>query len=130
MIIERGRKHSGVAWLGDLYTSRQQMIHVKKYAGSSVLSHLFAQGSVAANAFLEDAKVRAAVNAILPPSHQLSVPADRPDPRTFEVIYAVISRSLKPIDKVLPFFSRLNLRNAARQLRAFGYTVALTKIAS
>jgi uncharacterized protein (TIGR04141 family) len=114
----------------DLYTSTQQMIHVKKYAGSSVLSHLFAQGSVAANAFLEDAKVRAAVNAILPASHRLSVPADRPDPRTFEVIYAVISRSLKPIDKVLPFFSRLNLRNAARQLRAFGYMVALTKIAS
>jgi uncharacterized protein (TIGR04141 family) len=114
----------------DLYTSQQQMIHVKKYAGSSVLSHLFAQGSVAANAFLEDAAFRFAVNAKLPASHRLLTPSQRPDPRAFEIIYAVISRSKKPVDKALPFFSRLNLRNAARQLRSFGYPVALTKIAS
>jgi uncharacterized protein (TIGR04141 family) len=70
------------------------------------------------------------VNAKLPASHRLLTPSQRPDPRAFEIIYAVISRSKKPVDKALPFFSRLNLRNAARQLRSFGYPVALTKIAS
>jgi uncharacterized protein (TIGR04141 family) len=114
----------------DLYTAQRQMIHVKKYAGSSVLSHLFAQGSVAANAFLEDPAFRKLVNDKLPVSHRHADPSQRPDPRSFEVIYAVISRSLKPIEKFLPFFSRLNLRNAARQLRAFGYTVKVTKIQS
>ncbi len=114
----------------DLYTAQQEMIHVKKYAGSSVLSHLFAQGSVAANAFLEDAEFRAAVNSKLPTSHRLADPSQRPDPRSFEIIYAVVSRSKKPIEKVLPFFSRLNLRNAVRQLRAFGFSVQLTKIPS
>jgi hypothetical protein len=85
---------------------------------------------VALRAFLEDAAFRAAVNSKLPSSHRLTDPVQRPDPRTFELIYAVVSRSKKPIDKALPFFSRLNLRNAARQLRAFGYPVALTKIES
>jgi uncharacterized protein (TIGR04141 family) len=112
----------------DLFTSDHRMIHVKRYGGSSVLSHLFAQGSVAANAFLEDPAFRAAVNTKLPKSHQFKDIANRPDPKQFEVNYAIVSRSKKRIDKALPFFSRLNLRNAARQLRAFGFNVVLSKI--
>jgi uncharacterized protein (TIGR04141 family) len=114
----------------DLFTHQRQMIHVKRYGGSSVLSHLFAQGSVSANAFLQDLAFREAVNGKLPARHQLPDPSQRPDPGEYEVLYAVVSRSAKPIDKALPFFSRLNLRNAARQLRAYGFTVSLTKIAA
>lgn len=60
-----------------------------------------------------------AVNTKLPESHRLTDVAARPDARLYEVLYAVVSRSAKRIDKALPFFSRLNLRNAARQLRAY-----------
>jgi uncharacterized protein (TIGR04141 family) len=112
----------------DLFTSDHRMIHVKRYGGSSVLSHLFSQGSVAANAFLEDSVFRAAVNTKLPKSHRFKDTTSRPDPKQFEVSYAIVSRSKKRIDKALPFFSRLNLRNAARQLRAFGFNVVLSKI--
>jgi uncharacterized protein (TIGR04141 family) len=112
----------------DLLTTDKRIIHVKRYGGSSVLSHLFAQGSVAANAFLEDPAFRAAVNIKLPKSHKLADAALRPNPEDFEINYAIVSRSQKRIDKALPFFSRLNLRNAARQLKAFGYRVTLSKI--
>lgn len=36
----------------DIYTSEKQMIHIKRYGGSSVLSHLFNQGLVSANLFI------------------------------------------------------------------------------
>ena len=112
----------------DLYAAGRTMIHVKRYGGSSILSHLFAQGSVAANAFLEDAAFRAAVNAKLPVSHRFKDPAQRPEPASYEINYSIVSRSTKRIDRALPFFSRLNLRNAARQLQAFGFNVTLSKI--
>lgn len=112
----------------DLYTTDGRMVHVKRYGGSSVLSHLFAQGSVAANAFLEEETFRTAVNNKLPPSHRLKDPIPRPDASQYEVRYAIVSRSRKRIDHALPFFSRLNLRNAARQLRGFGFKVSLCKI--
>jgi uncharacterized protein (TIGR04141 family) len=114
----------------DLYTADRHIIHVKRYGGSSVLSHLFAQGSVAANAFLEEETFRAAVNLKLPPSHRVKNPKRRPDASRYEVHYAIVSRSKKRIDHALPFFSRLNLRNAARQLRGFGFKVVLSKIES
>jgi len=112
----------------DLFTSDNKIIHVKRYGGSSVLSHLFSQGSVAANAFLEDQAFRIAVNTKLPSTHQLNDTAPRPVASDFEINYAIVSRSQKRIDKALPFFSRLNLRNAARQLKAFGFHVTLSKI--
>lgn len=42
------------------------MLHVKKYTGSSALSHLFAQGAVAATSFLSDEQFRAGANKIIP----------------------------------------------------------------
>lgn len=112
----------------DLYSAHRQFIHVKRYGGSSVLSHLFAQGSVSGNAFAQDREFRRALNDLLPRSHKLTDPSERPDPSQFEIVYAVVSNSSDPIDRSLPFFSRLNLRNAARQLNGYGFKVSLTKI--
>jgi uncharacterized protein (TIGR04141 family) len=111
----------------DLYAPKQ-IIHVKRYGASGVLSHLFSQGSISGDCFLEEADFRRRVNDILPSSHKLADPLPRPDPRDYEIVYAVISRSPKPVDRVLPFFSRLNLRNAARRLGNYGYVVRLTKV--
>lgn len=112
----------------DLYSSAREFIHVKRYGGSSVLSHLFAQGSVSANSFAQDADYRAEFNKLLPASHKLADSNQRPDPSKFEIVYAVVSNSGDPIDQSLPFFSRLNLRNAARQLSGYGFRVSLTGI--
>ena len=101
------------------------MIHVKRYAGSSVLSHLFAQGTVSATAFLSDERFRAEVNKKLPPSSQIST-ADRPSAAAYEVAFVIASRSAHAL--ALPFFSRVTLRNAYIQLSNFGYRMTLTKI--
>jgi uncharacterized protein (TIGR04141 family) len=42
----------------DLYTKSKQMIHIKRYGGSSVLSHLFAQGMVSGRLFLSESAFR------------------------------------------------------------------------
>jgi uncharacterized protein (TIGR04141 family) len=112
----------------DLYSRGGQFIHVKRYGGSSVLSHLFAQGSVSANSFVQDPQFREAFNDLLPNTHRLLDASQRPDAGRFAVVYAVVSNSTDPIDRSLPFFSRLNLRNAARQLSGYGFKVSLTKI--
>lgn len=115
----------------DLFSSKREFIHVKRYGGSSApLSHLFAQGLNSATAWLADADYRDAANALLPDAFQIERCRRRPDPSEYTVIFAVVSRSKKAIEQSLPFFSRLSLRNAARQLQSVGYQVALVKIAT
>lgn len=111
----------------DLYTPDQNLIHIKRYAASSVLSHLFSQGVVSGESFRMDGSFRKAVNDLLPVSYKLSEPAKAPDTSAYRIIFAVISdqpsRSL-----TLPFFSRVNLKHAAMRLQGYGYNVALAKI--
>lgn len=110
----------------DLYSRSRAMVHVKRYQGSSVLSHLFAQGVVSAQAFLRSSEFRKKVNEKLPDSHKLGNTERRPRADSYEVAYAVISRSARPLE--LPFFSKVNLRHAAEQLQTLGFSVTLTKI--
>jgi uncharacterized protein (TIGR04141 family) len=112
----------------DLLSKSHEMIHVKCYGGSSVLSHLFAQGAVAGRTFSQDAAFRSAFNKLIPRTMRLTNPTVRINATAYEIVYAVVSRSAKPIDQALPFFSRLNLRAAAAQLQGFGYRVSLVKI--
>ena len=50
----------------------------------------------------------------------------RPDARGYEVVFAIISKSKKPLD--IPFFSKVSLRNARKRLEAYGYRVTKKKI--
>jgi uncharacterized protein (TIGR04141 family) len=49
-----------------------------------------------------------------------------PQPSDFRIVFAVISDKLEALE--LPFFSRVNLRQASRRLQAFGYRTALAKV--
>lgn len=60
----------------DVLTREKQLIHVKKYQGSAVLSHLFAQGVVSARAFVSDAEFRKGLNAKLCKKTQTTRPAE------------------------------------------------------
>ena len=111
----------------DLYTRAKDIIHVKRYGGSSVFSHLFAQGTASAELFQTQPAIRDLVNQKLPPSHKLAESAKRPNPGEYRVVFAVVSDSEEP-DLTVPFFSRLNLRSAVRRLDGYGYQVAITKI--
>lgn len=112
----------------DIYSVNRQMVHLKRYSGSSTLSHLFAQGVVSARLFLSEAHFRDAVNGLLPDTHRLPDPQARPRPDEYEVVYGIISLSAREL--VLPFFSRVNLKNAWTNLTSMGYRVSVSKIAA
>lgn len=90
----------------DLLSIHRELIHVKIYSKSSVLSHLFAQGFV---------------------SGQLIQIDKKPAPDEFTIVYAIISDAAG--EKLhLPFFSRVNLNNTRKILIGYGYKVELLKI--
>lgn len=123
-------RHEGMATpieFCDLYARTGEMVHVKRYGQSSVLSHLFAQGTVAAEAALADAAFRKAANEKLPVTHQFSKPEDRIDPSKYEICFAIGSSRTGRLR--LPFFSQVTLRNAYRRLHhALGFRVSVTKV--
>jgi uncharacterized protein (TIGR04141 family) len=108
----------------DLYSKQRELIHVKRYGASSVLSHHFAQALISAEALSLDRAARDAFAGQLKPQFRF-------DPLKFQaadhtVVLAVVSDQQG--DLTLPFFSRLNLRHTERRLRAMGFRVAIAKI--
>jgi uncharacterized protein (TIGR04141 family) len=124
-LISYGGGYSKIEFC-DLYSNQKKIIHVKRYSGSSVLSHLFSQGTVSGELFLSDQEFRNQVNKLLPNSHKIINPNDKPKANDYEVIFAVISKSNNQLE--LPFFSKVNLKNAKRTLETFGFEVSLNKI--
>jgi uncharacterized protein (TIGR04141 family) len=112
----------------DVFTAENKLIHVKRYSGSAQLSHLFMQGVVSAELFVSDAEFRAKLNEKLPDERKLADVQQRPNPEKYEVVFAIISRSTKPLD--IPFFSKVSLRNAYRRLQGYGFRVSKQKIAT
>jgi uncharacterized protein (TIGR04141 family) len=112
----------------DLYSSDQHIIHLKRYSSSSALSHLFAQGVVSAKLFLNETDFRRELNDVFPLSHRLGDPVPKPIPTNFEIVFGIISKSKKKL--VLPFFSRVNLKNAHSNLMGMGFKVSVCKVPS
>jgi uncharacterized protein (TIGR04141 family) len=117
----------------DLLTKNLQVIHVKKHkSSSSTLSHLFAQGRVSAITFLENRDFRRRLRDVVKKLDSESakiIPIDRPDPSQYEVVYAIISGITdKQWQLKLPFFSRLNLVETAKDLRRSGYNVKIIRV--
>jgi len=110
----------------DLIKDGTTLIHVKYYRSSGTLSHLFAQGHVASEAFVKDEDFRTRLNPKLPKGHKLANPKTRPDPSKYTVVYAIATK--KNIPQELPFFSKVTLKNAVKTLRALNYKVELAAI--
>lgn len=121
------RPSEGEDWIEfcDLYSRDGHLVHVKRYGGSSTLSHLFAQGRVSARTLFAHRGFRENVADELPETHQ-NVRAERVDPTDFEVAYAVIAKPGKNVR--LPFFARVDLRDTVRALEPTGCRVTLTPI--
>jgi uncharacterized protein (TIGR04141 family) len=115
----------------DLLTELGQFIHVKRRTRSSTLSHLFAQGTTSAEAFVSDPSFRQAARARIKGS-PCATPDLFPDhqPRTadYGVVYAIVTPATGPLAQSLPFLSRVNLSHAYRRLRSWGYDVFLARI--
>jgi uncharacterized protein (TIGR04141 family) len=125
-MIVHGGGHSRIEFC-DIFTDDNKLVHVKKYGGSSVLSHLFLQGAVSGELLVSDAEFRAKLNRELPRGRKLPDPKRvRPNPAEYEIVYAIISGSMNDLD--IPFFSKVSLRNARRRLVSYGYQVTKKKI--
>jgi uncharacterized protein (TIGR04141 family) len=122
-LINYGGGHSKIE-VCDFLTPQKQLVHVKKYGGSSVLSHLFSQGAVSGELLFTDPEFRAKANKLLPKSLHFSTANFRPS--DYEVVFAIITWSTKNL--TLPFFSRVSLRAAVRRLQGFGYKVTLLPV--
>jgi len=110
----------------DLLTTDKKLIHVKHYGASSVLSHLFSQGLVSGELFLSDIEFRKKLNDKLPIGHKFTDTTVKPNSADYEIIFAIISKSKNDLD--IPFFSKVNIRNAKSKLGLFGYKVSILKI--
>jgi uncharacterized protein (TIGR04141 family) len=121
-----GGGHSKIEFC-DLIRAGGDIIHVKRYGGSGVLSHLFSQAVVSGQMFVSDLDFRKSANPYFPTFFQLNDVESRPNPDSYKIVFAIVSKD-NSSKLTLPFFSRLSLRNAAHTLRGYGYKVALAKI--
>lgn len=115
----------------DLFTELGQFIHVKRRTRSSTLSHLFAQGTTSAEAFVSDPSFRAGTRVRIagsPCATMELLPDQQPKTADYSVVYAVVTPSTGPLVQSLPFLSRVNLSHAFRRLRSWGYDVAVARI--
>lgn len=123
--IVHGGGHSKIEFC-DIFTNDRKLIHVKKYGGSSVLSHLFMQGAVSGELLVGDTEFRVKLNRELPRGYKIPEPRRRPNPSEYEIVYAITSTSLNPLN--IPFFSKVSLRSARRRLTSYEYQVTKKKI--
>ena len=76
---------------------------------------------------VSEGEFRRLTNEKLPRGFKIPSASVRVIPTDYEVVYAVISKSDE--DRVTyPFFSRVSLSNAHRELRSRGFNVSLLKI--
>jgi uncharacterized protein (TIGR04141 family) len=114
--------------LCDIVRADGTLIFVKRFGGSKVLSHLFAQGAVSANLLAIDSSFRDKVNAKLPETHRLKEADGRLQTARHRLVFAITTRKDQPILDSLPFFSKVSLRNTLQLLRGFGYTTEVIGI--
>ncbi|WP_418058730.1 DUF6119 family protein [Pimelobacter simplex] len=133
-----GGASSGIEFC-DVLSVDRELIHVKRKSRSSTLSHLFAQGSIAGQTFLEDGVFRDGVRSAIvgvagsaphdPWSSIVPGGEDSVDrSQRYSVHFAVIAESAKAGYDWLPFFSKLNLKQHGMRLRRLGFDVAVTRV--
>jgi len=121
---------------------------VKRKLGSANLSHLFSQGYVSADLLLMSEEYRRKViekinDALQNLPHGTDgngvrdrflslVTHDRINPSSYEVVYAITAKwgrgEKARLSTRLPFFSKVNLRRHAQDLRRMGYHVSYKRI--
>lgn len=110
----------------DLYSKERDIVHVKVYHGSAVLSHLFSQAAASGQTFKFDATFRGKVSAMLPVTHRMANAMSAIVAGDYRIVLAIVGGP-GSCEK-LPFLSRLTLRNCHRVLDAYGYRVAVSHI--
>ncbi|WP_419341764.1 TIGR04141 family sporadically distributed protein [Achromobacter sp. PD1] len=115
--------------LCDLLTPTKQLVHVKhRKGGSAGLSHLFAQGGVAAEIMLGDRgfrkKARTVLRTVSPAASDL-LPLDKLKSADYEIVFLILGESSATLKQNLPFFSKVNLSKAFENLTQRGFRVSI-----
>lgn len=115
--------------LCDLLTPNRQLVHVKhRKGGSAGLSHLFAQGGVAAEIMLGDKAFRKKARTVLRgvhPSARDLMPLDTLRSADYEIVFLILGESSATLKQNLPFFSKVNLSKAFENLTQRGFRVSI-----
>ena len=115
--------------LCDLLTPAKQLVHVKhRKGGSAGLSHLFAQGGVAAEIVLSDKsfrkKARTVLRGVNPAARDL-LPLDNLKSADYEIVFLILGEGSATLKQNLPFFSKVNLSKAFENLTQRGFRVSI-----
>lgn len=107
--------------LCDLITNDGDLVHVKRYGGSSVLSHLFAQGSISAELLMKRKSFRKNADGLVE-SKGFRIPPQKSfgGKNRRQLTYAIIGS-----EEYLPLFSKINLQNAVRGLSSYDWETQL-----
>lgn len=109
----------------DLMTPENHIIHVKKYSSSSVLSHLFSQAYVSAEALINTPDVSTQVNEYLAEVGDFRFDFDASAQPRNKIVFAI----MQPNQNLhMPFFSKVNFRQFSQRLIAMGYRVEICRI--
>jgi uncharacterized protein (TIGR04141 family) len=110
----------------DIYSKSKDIIHVKKYGGSSVLSHLFNQALVSAECLLYEQSFRETVMQLLPAGFKFADPKKTPVANAHTVCIAIMSKVKGPLE--IPFFSKVSMKHTVKALRRMDFKVTKLKI--
>lgn len=131
-LVKSNRSTSSIE-LCDLLTENKQFIHVKhRKGGSAGLSHLFAQGSVAAEILLGDRDFRKAARKVLNTfgnDVREIVPLDNFRSSDYQVVFLILGDDVMTVKNNLPFFSKVNLVRAYDSLSQRGFSVKISAAA-
>jgi uncharacterized protein (TIGR04141 family) len=112
----------------DLLSGQSEFICVKKYNASSTLSHLFAQGYVSATLLFDHPQYRQFVVQHCPEGWHLAFGEDHLEREGVTYVFAIASDAEGSLAESLPFFSKVNLRNATKDIQRIGFGVRIFKI--
>lgn len=115
--------------LCDILSPNKHLIHIKRYSGSSVLSHLFNQWFVSANYLLDKEIRRKVINNLkdkLIWDFEIKED-DRPNNTWYSIVYWIIKKdNWKEFD--IPFFSKMTLMHIVKTLTNIWYKVSIFTI--
>lgn len=131
-LVKSGRTTTSIE-LCDLLTVDSQFIHVKhRKGGSAGLSHLFAQGNVAAEIMLGDREFRKAARSVIrnkvSPKVVETVPLEKFESTDVEVVFLILGEDSRSLKENLPFFSKVNLTKTFENLTQKGFKVTIAGV--
>ncbi len=122
--IQHGGKHSKIEFCDIFDRDNKNIIHIKKYSGSSVLSHLFSQGYVSAQLLRNDhnfkEKVESKILEVSNSNYEFG------EIEGYNVVFGIIA---KPDKTDIPLFSKVNLNSVFTRIQSMkGYTASIAFI--